>query len=284
MRTLLSIAGLLVLSGCVVVVPNGDTQAYSTFDSGGVQGNEQIKHELRPVGNLGGLEVSGPIRVEVRVGGAPSLDIEADSNLLEKIRSETSGDTLKLWVEGGIRSRNGVRATYTVTRLSELTVNGSGRVIVNELDGDALTVTSAGSAPIQLAGRLKQFDVRLNGSGSVNAAALTSNSVNASLRGSGRLMLGQIRGEKLNAELHGSGSISAGGAVRNLNVQLHGSGSAQFDGLRSEVADLATYGSGSIATAVTQKLVAQNVGSGAITVRGNPQQRSVTGRRITVTE
>ncbi|WP_317203191.1 GIN domain-containing protein [Janthinobacterium sp.] len=284
MRTFLSIASLLALSGCVIVMPGGDGQSYSSYDSNGVQGNEQIAHELRPVGALSAIEVSGPIRLEVRVGGAPSLDIETDSNLLPLVHSDISGGTLKLWVDGGVRSRNGIRVSYSVAQLSELSASGSGRVIVSGLDGGALNLSSKGSGPLQLSGRVDQLALRMSGSGGVNAGELDAASVNASLHGSGRLTLGQLRGGALNADLYGSGSVRASGTVRDLAVQVHGSGSAQLDALSSETAKLASYGSGGIRVAVTHTLVAQSSGSGRISVRGNPAQRTLSGKNVSVVD
>ena len=286
MRTLLTIAGVIALSGCVIVSTGGDTDAvsYASHSSTGVQGNDQVVHELRAVGKLGGLEVSGPIQVEVLVGESASLDIETDSNLLPLVHSDTSGDTLKLWVDGGVRSRNGIRVTYRVPQLHTLKSVGSSRIVVNGLAGGKLAVTNSGSAPIQLAGRVSYLDVNQFGSGSVNAAALSSDTANASLSGSGRLTLGQVRGDTLSAELRGSGAISANGSVRKLTVQLSGSGNVQFDSLDSDAADLSSNGSGSIAAAVGQKLVAQSKGSGRITVRGNPSQRNISGKNVSVVE
>jgi len=102
------------------------------------------------------------------------------------------------------------------------------------------------------------------------------------LHGSGRLDLGQLRGGVVNLEVHGSGGVRASGTAHTLNVRLHGSGSADLAGLRSDAADLASYGSGSISAGVEQTLVAETSGSGHITVYGNPAQRSVSGKHVSV--
>lgn len=285
MRTLLSIAGLLALSACVIVSTNdGDTVSYSHYQSGGTLGNDKVTHELRPVGKLSALEVSGPIRVDVVVGESASLDIETDSNLLPLVHSDTAGDTLRLWVDGAVRSSKGIRVIYRVPQLRELNATGSSRIAVSGLAGGKLAVISKGSAPIQLAGRVSTLDLSQHGSGGVNATALSSETVNASLNGSGRVSLGQVRGAALSAQLRGSGAVSASGSVRKLDVQLSGSGNVQFDGLDSDVADLVSNGSGSIAAAVGQTLVAHNNGSGWITVRGNPAQRNISGSRVSVSD
>ena len=84
--------------------------------------------------------------------------------------------------------------------------------------------------------------------------------------------------------MHGSGGVNASGAVRALSVRLYGSGSADLGSLVSQGAELSTHGSGSISAGVSQSLVADSTGSGRITVYGNPPQRTLSGRNVTVVQ
>jgi len=287
MRTALSLAALIALAGCaVIVVPDdGGVRFDSAFSSNAVQGNGQVAVERREVGNAGdvvGIDLNGPVQVEVRVGAAPSLQVEGDSNLLPMLLTDAAGGTLRVWVEGRVQTANALRVVYTTPRLTRINSNGSGRLSVSGLNGGSLTLDQNGSRGVQLSGKVARLDARLNGSGSVNAAGLESDAVQASLNGSGRLDLGTLRGDTLNLDLHGSGGVHASGAVRSMSVNLHGSGSADLAGLTSQNAELRTYGSGSIAAAVSQTLVADASGSGHVTVYGNPAQRSISGKRVNV--
>jgi hypothetical protein len=222
------------------------------------------------------------MQVEVRVGAAPSLQVEGDSNLLPLLRTDASGGTLRVWFEGSISTHNPLRVTYTTPQLRQINSNGSGRLTVSGLNGGPLNVSQNGSRSLQLAGNVSRLDARLNGSGSLSAAGLESGTTVASLNGSGRLDLGRVNGDTLSLELHGSGGVNASGNVRSMNVRLHGSGSADLAGLTSQSAELSANGSGSISAAVTQSLVADANGSGRVTVYGNPAQRNISGKRVTV--
>ena len=151
----------MALSACVIVSTGGDADAntvfYANHSSNGVQGNDQVVHDLRPVGKLGGLEVSGPIRVEVQVGESASLDIETDSKLLPLVHSDTSGDTLKLWVDDGVRSRNGIRVTDRVPQLSTFKSVGSGSIAAAV--GQKLVAQSNGSGRITVRGNPSQRNI-----------------------------------------------------------------------------------------------------------------------------
>jgi hypothetical protein len=283
MRLLLSAACLLALSGCAIIVSgNDDVQVKSVFSSDATVGDGRLAHERRSAGSVSAIDVSGPLEVNVRVGPAPSLELDADSNLLPLIRTEVTGGTLRMWVEGNVRSNNSLRVTYTVPTLTQARASGSGRLTISELNGAPLDFSKSGSGSVQLSGRVSRLDVQQSGSGQVNASALRTGDANVTLNGPGRLSLGQVQGNALTANVHGSGSLQAGGSVAALNAHVHGSGGANLTALASERAELTTNGSGDITATVRRELVAQSNGSGRITVYGNPAQRSVSGKHVLV--
>ena len=289
MRTAIAIAvtsalAFATLAGCaVIVVPDDGNARYSTpWGGNAVEGNGVAAVERREAGNVDGIDINGPMQVEVRVGSAPSLQVEGDGNLLPMLKTDASGGTLRVWVEGSIRSSNPLRVIYTTPQLRQISANGSGRLAVSGLNGGALNLSQNGSRQVQLAGTVSQLEARLNGSGSVNASGLESGSTIASLNGSGRLDLGRLRGDSLSLDLHGSGGVNGSGNVRTMNVRLYGSGSADLAGLTSQSAELSTHGSGSVSATVSQSLVADTTGSGHVTVYGNPSQRNISGKHVSV--
>lgn len=283
MRSLLTVGCLIALSGCAVIVTgNDDVQVKSVFSSDTVTGNGVLAHDVRAVGNVSAIDVSGPLEVNVRVGVAPSLEVDADSNLLPLIRTEVVGGVMRMWVQGSARSNNSMRVTYTLPSLSYVNASGSGRLSISELNGAPLDFSKSGSGVANLAGRVGRLDLRSNGSGQVNASALHAGDANVSLSGSGRMSLGQVKGNALTVDLHNSGTVQIGGAVASVSARSSGSGSVNLIGLVSEQADLSNNGSGEIIATVKRMLLAQGNGSGRITVYGNPAQRSVTGKNVTV--
>jgi hypothetical protein len=282
MRLLLSAACLLALSGCAIIVANDDVQVKSVFSSDATVGDGRLAHERRAAGSVSAIDVSGPLEVNVRVGPAPSLEIDADSNLLPLIRTEVTGGTLRMWVEGNVRSNNSLRVTYTLPTLTQARASGSGRVTISELNGAPLDFSKSGSGSVQLSGQVSRLDVQQSGSGQVNASALRTGDANLTMNGSGRMSLGQVQGNALTANVHGSGSLQASGSVAALNAHVHGSGGANLTALASDRADLTTNGSGDITATVRRELVAQSNGSGRITVYGNPAQRNVSGKHVLV--
>jgi hypothetical protein len=280
---MLTVGCLLALSGCAIIVTgNDDVQVKSVFSSDAVVGDGRIAHDTRQAGNVSAIDIRGPLEVNVRVGAAPSLDVEADSNLLPLIRTEVTGGVLRMWVEGNVRSSNSLRITYTLPTLSQVNASGSGRLTISELNGAPLNFSKNGSGSANLSGRVSRLDLQQAGSGQVNASALHSGDANLTLNGSGRMSIGQVQGSALTVNVHGSGSLQAGGIVSSLNAHVHGSGGADLTALASDQADLTTNGSGDITAMVKRTLVAQSNGSGRITVYGNPAQRNVSGKHVVV--
>jgi hypothetical protein len=285
MRTLIalaSIAAIASLGGCAIIVaPNdGDVRMHSVFSDSAVEGDGIAARDQRQVAALGQLEVSGSMQVEVRVGQAPSLLVEADANLLPYIRTEGRGNTLKISNERQLRSKTPVRIVYTTPRLTEVRATGSGQVIVRELNGAPLEVSKSGSGQVRLAGKVDSLHARVSGSGVLDAGELRSASADLGLSGSGRMNIGEIRGDYARVSVAGSGVLQAGGAVRSLNARVAGSGSLDLASLSTQDADLAADGSGGIRATVKQSLVAHGGGSGGIRVYGHPAQRSISGRNV----
>jgi hypothetical protein len=286
MRTPLAIAiTCAILGGCAIIVApggDGDYQVRTPFSSDSIEGNGVPARDERVIATVPALEVNGTITVDVHVGPATSLVVEADSNLLPFIRTELRGDRLVIEKTRSFRTNNPVRVTYTVPRLASVRHDGSGHLSVQDLNGGPLVVEGRGSGSVLLTGRVSSLDVSQNGSGSIDATTLQSGGGNLSLNGSGRIVAGRMQGERVTANLNGSGQLRVTGAVRNLAARSNGSGHLDLADLVSEQADLSSTGSGGMTANVRQSLVAQNGGSGGIRVYGNPSQRTVSGKLIQV--
>lgn len=281
----LTLVAAAALAGCAIIVaPNdGDVSLHTMFSKDAVVGDGKLVVERRAVAaGLTELDMSGPLQVEVRVGPSASLQLEADSNLLPLIRTDSSGPALRVWVQGGVRTNNGLRVIYTTPQLGQIRASGSGRLVASGFNGGALTLNKSGSGESQLSGKVGSLNMRMSGSGSVDATALQSGNANLELSGSGRLTMGEVRAEALNVKVNGSGALQASGAATNVNARVSGSGGVNLMAVASERADLATNGSGDISARAKQSLVAQTNGSGSITVYGDPAQRSIIGKHVHV--
>jgi len=282
MRTLVALASLAALTGCAIIVApgDGDTRVHTAWSSDSKEGNGVAARDQRAIANLAALSVSGSLPVEVRVGPAPSLVVEADSNLLPLIVTETRGDTLHIYSEKSLRSKTPLRIVYATPRLAEVHASGATRVDVQGLAGAPLDVRKSGSSEVRLSGKVGSLNARSSGSGLLDASRLQADAIDATLSGSSRARLGEVKGDHARMDLSGSSSLEAAGAVRSLSARVSGSANVDLADLRTQDADLGASGSGGIRATVKQSLFARTSGSGGIRVYGHPAQRSITGDRV----
>jgi len=284
MRTLLALACAATLSGCIIVAgpPGSDYTVHTPFSGKTVEGDGVAARDVRSVAALTGLNVGGAMVVEVRVGAAPSLVVEGDSNLVRLVQTETRGSTLHIGTDARMRSTMPLKVIYTTPRLTELRAGGSGQVTVRDLRGDALEVRQGGSGVTRLYGDVADLEASVAGSGRIEANELRAGSAHMGVSGSGRLSVGEVRGDYARASVSGSGRVEAAGAVQRVNVSVSGSGNVDLVNLTSERGELSSSGSGGISATVRQSVVAQTSGSGPIRVYGQPAQRTISGRGVQV--
>src|SRR5215210_6964181 len=160
----LSLAVLLVLSACSVV-----------------NGSGQVATENRQVSGFTRIDLSGAGEVTLEQGGAESLTVEADNNVLPALTSKVSDSTLKLDKKPGttVRTKNPIRYRVTVKELTGVEVSGSGTVEAQRMTLQTLRVDISGSGVVNLSGSAVEQDIEVSGSGRYDAAELPSQKVSA---------------------------------------------------------------------------------------------------------
>lgn len=249
-----------------------------------IQGDSRLVEQARPVEQAQALEVVNEAMIgldlTVRVGADAALSVSADGNLLPMIRTEMHGTTLKIWVDGNVRSRQRIKVVYSARQLERLVARGSGTVTVSALNGDALELVNFGSMDISLSGKLNRLKVDNSGSGTVDASAVSSAHTTVRMNGAGKVDCGRLAGGTLNVAVNGSGNFIAAGSVRELDATVNGSGRIDVARLASEVAALSSNGAGSITAAVTRTVRPQTTGAGSIRIQGAPSVERSSGSRI----
>lgn len=209
--------------------------------------------EPRPVGAFTELSLGSAARVVVKQGSPQSVVVEAAAADLAEFETTVTGAQLRL----GFRQEMGkvfhnrhwgpVTVYVTVPALTalrvggsgkmqvegglkadnlSLAVSGSGRLQVPQLAASRLETTVSGSGDVVVAGTCPRHDVRVSGSGEVQAHDLKSETCDVRVSGSGNAHL--FASQSVEARISGSGNVFVAGGART-NSHTSGSGS-----LRSE--------------------------------------------------
>lgn len=199
-----------------------------------------------------------------------------------------------------------------VNGFDQVTLEGSGEVILTQGDTESLTVetddnlmqyvsTEVRDGTLYLDLRNEQFthigptqlifrlDVKeivgLNvlGSGSIEADSLTTDRLSFDIVGVGDVLVDSLQAGELQIHIGGSGNLELAGTATEQDINIGGSGRVLAPDLRSEVVNVRTGGSGDATVWASNTLDARIAGSGKVNYYGSPSvSSSITGSGILI--
>jgi hypothetical protein len=166
-----------------------------------------VSSESREVSGFSEVELKGVGNLSIQQTGSESLIVEAQEDVLPKIRTEVYNDRLIIGPEPNtsINTTEPINYRLSVKDLDALKVSGSGNVEAEDISTEELAVTISGTADVEMSGRADSQDVEISGSGDYGAEDLESKEVKIDVGGSGSALINVS--EELDAEVSGSGSV-----------------------------------------------------------------------------
>ena len=149
-----ALAASVVLTGCDVSV-----------DLGGRDPGDRATEE-RSITDVSAVELATTGSLSLSVGDKPSLTITAGENVLDRLTTEVTGDTLVIDLPGTWRNPGRIDYDLVLPALSSVTLSGSGAI-----DGDI-----GGSGAIELL---------INGSGDIDLDEIDAGDLTVTIDGSG---------------------------------------------------------------------------------------------------
>jgi hypothetical protein len=211
-----------------------------------IKGSGDLITENRQVSNFDSIELSGSGIVILNQGDNESLTIETDDNVMDYVKSDVQGGTLKLGLVTGnptgvnIQTFSRLVFYVGVDDLKGLTISGSGKIESDRIETSRLEVNVSGSGSVQIAElSASEVNAEISGSGGIDLAGeVTSQDANVS--GSGKYLGGNLCSESVSVSVSGSGNATVC-AMERLDADINGSGSVHYYGQPS----VNTSGSGS---------------------------------------
>jgi hypothetical protein len=173
-----------------------------------------------------------------------SLTIEAESNVMGRITTEVTSDTLYIgWKSGpfglSVVPTKPVRYHLTVRDVRVLGLTGLGSIYAGEIDADRLDIDMSGG---------------------------------------GRIVVRALNADYLKLTLTGLGGVGLSGAVRRQSIVVSGGGEYDAGDLESDLAEVTLSGLGKATVWATQSLDIELTGAGAVEYYGDPDvTKKVTG-------
>lgn len=196
-----------------------------------VEGSGTAATEDRAVEDVTEVELCGIGNLIVKQGEVPGLTVSADDNILPLLETESSGHKLTLSTRSGydLRPKTTITYTLTVSKLTKLSISGSGSARTEKFTGDALSVRISGSGKAHLNGiEYRTVDLSLSGSGNATVSG-TAETVTSKVSGSGEINAAGLKARTGDVRVSGSGNVSVWTTER-LKLRVSGSGNVTYKG------------------------------------------------------
>lgn len=198
-----------------------------------VRGKGPEKTEQRSVaGTFSRIKVDAAIDAHITVGGAPSLSITGQENMLSYVESKVENGTLHISMkEGNFYTDKNLVANITLPSLEGLEVAGSGDATISgNVTGAALKIETSGSGDVQ-ADRIDvgNLEVDLSGSSTINIRSGNTARATYSIAGSGDIDAFGLQTGESAVDIAGSGDAKVT-ATSKLSIDIAGSGDVSYKG------------------------------------------------------
>jgi hypothetical protein len=207
-------AGSILASGCI-----------ETFDGNGVPVDEQ-----RDLRGFDRVTSRGVFEVSI-TEGAFAVGVHIDQNLLSRLGTTISGDTLVIQAEGGNLGDivPGPHVTISMPSLLGAELRGTGSFDADGFDErQAVSVALSGSGKMSWSGDASSLDAVLNGGGTLELEGSAA-SVDYHLAGAGSLDARDLTAGGADIEVAGAGSVTATVDGR-VDAKVTGAGSIELFG------------------------------------------------------
>jgi hypothetical protein len=215
--------------------------AFSTFGQWPwekIEGNGNLKKETRQVSGYTAISSSGSWDVMVAYGESNSISLEGDENLLSYIETKVENGklTIKNKKNVNLHSKNKITIYVSLTRLTGVTLSGSGDIIgEGKFDNEGTTEFKvSGSGKIKLAfHKINNVELGISGSGNIRLSGAAT-TVQAKISGSGNADCGDLLCDDASASVSGSGNVKFY-ANKSVEANISGSGNVSYKGAATEV-------------------------------------------------
>lgn len=197
------------------------------------------------------IVVIGDITVVVETGKAPSARASGDRRVLDSLKLERTGTTLRVRLQDVINNEKGIPftgplvVTITTRDVRDIVMSGNGQLSVSEVK------------------QIAETRILINGGGRLNIGSVVADRLTADLVGNGVLAIGGGAVRESRITITGAGEYRGGNMVTR-KLRLEHNGNATSSATVAENADIYNSGSGSIAIGGNGTCFIKKAGAAAI--------------------
>lgn len=220
MKKLSIIIIVTIISVCLIFAVGCNTGGFR-----GVEGSGNEKSEMRNLSGFKKIEAQGAVSLVVDAQKDFSVEIEADDNLLPLIKTEVSGDTLKISTEERISPKTKISVKISMPELASLNISGASKAEVANVKTDSLKLEASGASKINISGEANKLESDATGASSIDAESLMVTDANVKASGASNTTVSATT--DLNADASGASKIYYTGEPKNLSPKSSGASSVK---------------------------------------------------------
>lgn len=209
---------LLLFTGCRhdVFEPDGDQ----------IVGSGKIVSEQRAVPEYSGILVNGSADVIITQDPNQSLRVEADDNIINRVRTRVQAGSLIVELESGSYHNTTVRIHASMKAIHVLECAGAADFsVTGPIATDAIECRISGAGHYELHGTADEQTIFISGAGEVHNFGLTTKNSTVAISGTGSVEV--HASDRLDATISGTGSIAYAGSPRTVHQSIQGLGSIE---------------------------------------------------------
>lgn len=220
-RILIGLAAFLIIAmSSFMIAGKVSLTSMSPLDS--VEGSGIMKKETRSVDDFTGVHTSAGIHVYL-TQGAKSVEVEADENVLEYVKTEVRNGVLKVGYKSnkGINTKSKTKVYVSTPEIDNLSASSSGNIAgQSALRVGDITLQASSSGDIKVEMSARKVEAGVSSGGGINLTGSgTSMDANAS---SG----GHLYGYDFSVDTAEAGASSGGHIQLTVNNQLNAGASS----------------------------------------------------------
>jgi len=218
-------------------------QSSCSYAFKGIKGDGNVVKQKRDISSFSGIEVGGAFRVFLTQGSTEKLEVEADENLLEVIKTQVKGGTLYITTTEDILDSEALNIYLTFKDMHQMEVSGACKLtgedkftfadlemdcsgassIDLKLSANKLELDCSGASNIELYGSAQKVEMDVSGASHFDAYELEVENYEIEVSGAAGAKI-FVTGE-LSAEVSGAAHLKYKGDARITHHDVSGAAS-----------------------------------------------------------
>ncbi len=178
--------------------------------------------EFRNVAKFTKISSEGVFEVTITQGDQQSVEITADDNIIQRVKTEVVDNELRLYLDDHNYKDISLKANIVSERINGIKNSGIGNFVISNVDEVGnFNVYNSGTGNISVTGRAESLTVKNEGDGTFKGFQFIVSNCNVEIVGSGDCEVYSTT--TLNVDIEGSGDVYYKGAPA-IEANISGSG------------------------------------------------------------